>query len=84
MPKGERRNKQDILISQINAKENKIEQYNHKIEKLKEEKNALTMQLQEMIEAQERAREEAENNELLQIIKKNGITKEQLMSIIDN
>lgn len=83
MSKRERRNKREILENQIQDKQNKIDFFCEKISKLTNEKSELEEQLQEHIAAEAKAREEAENNELIRFIKRNGITKEQIQSLVE-
>lgn len=83
MPRGERRSRKEILIAQIELKNQKIAEFNFKIERIAKERSELQEELDAIIENEIRAEEEARERELLDILKVNGITKEQLEALID-
>lgn len=84
MPRGERRTKKEILIAQIESKDAKIDFFEIKIDKLTQEKAELQGQLDYLIESEARAEAEAKDKELLDILKKYDITKEQLEYMINH
>lgn len=83
MPRGERRSRKEILTAQIELKDQKIAEFNFKIERIAKERSELQEELDAIIENEIRAEEEARERELLDILKVNGITKEQLEALID-
>lgn len=84
MPRGERRTKKEILIAQIESRDTKIDFFEAKIDKLTQEKVELQGQLDYLIETEARAKAEAKDKELLDILKRHNITKEQLENMINN
>lgn len=83
MPRGERRSRKEILTSQIELKDQKIAEFNLKIERITKERSELQEELDTIIENEIKAEEEAREKELLDILKANGIDKEQLKALID-
>lgn len=83
MPRGERRSRKEVLAAQIELKNQKITEFNLKIERIAKERSELQEELDAIIENEIRAEEEAKERELLDILKVNGINKEQLEALIN-
>lgn len=83
MPRGERRSRKEVLATQIELKNQKIAEFNLKIERIAKERSELQEELDTIIENEIRAEEEARERELLDILKVNGINKEQLEALIN-
>lgn len=84
MPKGERRSRKEILQGQIQSKREKIEMWNGKIIKLQNEIDVLQTALDDIIASESRAIQEAQDKELLGILKKHNVSKEQLLDMLQN
>lgn len=84
MPKGQRRNRKDILSAQIEAKYERIEVLNGKVSQLQRELESLQDDLDSVIESENRAAQEAKDKELLSILKKHNVSKERLLDILSD
>lgn len=82
MPKGERRSRKDILSSQIQTRREKISVLNDKISKYQSEIDMLQIQLDEIIQSENKALQEAQEKELLGILKKHNVSKDELLSLL--
>ena len=83
MPRGERRSRKDILSSQIQAKREKISGLNDKISKYQAEIDMLQIQLDDVIHSENKALQEAADKELLRILKKHNVSKDELLSLLE-
>lgn len=84
MPKGERRSRKVILESQIQVKQDRIDGLNNKITQLQSDIEELNAELTDIIQAENRAIEEANDKELLDILKKHNVSKERLLDMLQD
>lgn len=79
---GNRRTKRQILESKLEEQDKKIHSTEERLKLLKQKRNEIQQELKEMIAAEERERQKAEERELLCFIKTHNITREDLEKLI--
>lgn len=82
MPKGERRSRKEILSAQITEKQEKIAVFSEKIQQLENEIATLQTELDVITESEIRAAQEAQDRELLNILKQHDMTKDRLLDLL--
>ena len=82
MARGERRSRKDILSAQIQTKREKISGLNDKIIRYQSEIDMLQIQLDDIIQSENKALQEAADKELLRILKKHNVSKDKLLSLL--
>lgn len=79
-----RRTKGDVLVEKIATIDKKIASYEEKISDLKKQKVQLQNELNEFKTEKSKAKEEAEAKKVMSLIKKNGISLEDLQALIQS
>lgn len=82
MPKGERRSRKEILSAQIQEKKERIAGFSDKIEQLETEIATLQTELDAITESEIRAAQEAQDRELLNILKQHDVSKDRLLDLL--
>ena len=82
MPKGERRSRKEILSAQITEKKEKIAGFSEKIQQLESDITALQSEVDAITEAEIKAKQEAQDRELLNILKQHDMTKDRLLDLL--
>lgn len=82
MPKGTRRSRKAILSAQIIEKQRKIAVYGEKIQQLENDIVALQTEVDTITEAEIKAQQEAQDRELLRILKQHDVTKDRLLNLL--
>ena len=82
MPKGERRSRKEILSAQITEKQEKIAVFSEKIQQLESDITALQSEVDAITEAEIKAQQEAQDRELLNILKQHDMTKDRLLDLL--
>lgn len=82
MPRGERRKKKDILVSKINAIDEKLSALNKKVEELNASKAELVKELDNIKAAEDKVAQEAQAKEIAKFMKENKISFDELKEII--
>ena len=82
MGRGVRKTRKEIVLKEIVEVDSKISTLTEKIAVYKKQREELQNELKQIEEDEARMAEEKRNIEILEFIKKNNITKEQLESFI--
>ena len=82
MPKGERRSRKEILSAQITEKQEKIAVFSEKIQQLESDITALQSEVEAITEAEIKAKQDAHDRELLNILKQHDMTKDRLLDLL--
>ena len=78
-----RRNKKEILVSNLSELDSKIQKEEETLEKLKTQRAAFQKELAEIKIAEEKAAEEKAYKDLLVTMKKQGITAREVMTMLE-
>lgn len=78
-----RRSKKEILISSLSELDSKIQKEEETLEKLKAQRAAFQKELAEIRTAEEKAAEEKAYKNLLATMKKQGITAQEVMTLLE-
>ncbi len=78
-----RRSKKDVVLGDIAKIEQKISDYEAKIAKLNEDKENLEATLKEIASAEDKAKQEAEQKEMMALLKKKGMSLDDLKAMLE-
>lgn len=79
-----RRSKKDVIIAKIEAVDAKISDMQKKIETLKEEKETFVAALNAIKEEEDKAAEEKKLKEVVSLIKKSGLSMDEVKEMFEN
>lgn len=79
-----RRSRKAMLLDQLNKLDSKIEEYNAKISSLTEQKEQMIAEIKTLEEAEKKAAKEAENKEIIDLIRKKGLSLEEVKNLLEN
>lgn len=79
-----RRSRKAMLLDQLNKLDSKIEEYNAKISSITEQKEQMIAEIKTLEEAEKKAAKEAENKEIIDLIRKKGLSLEEVKNLLEN
>ena len=78
-----RRNRKEILVSSLSELDSRLQKEEELLEKLKAQRAALQKELAEIKIAEEKAAEEKAYKDLLSTMKKQGITAQEVLTMLE-
>ncbi|MCC8065747.1 MAG: hypothetical protein LIO94_01400 [Clostridiales bacterium] len=80
----ERRSRKELIMAKMEALDEKITGYANKIAELTNQKEELQNELEIILDAEKKAEAEAQEKEMLKLIKAQKITVEELKQLLEN
>lgn len=79
-----RRSKKELIEADIAKVETRIAEYTNKIAELTETKENLKKELKEITDAEDKAKQENEQKEIIALIKKKGLTLDEVKEMLES
>lgn len=79
-----RRSKKEVLTTKVTEIDAKISDFTEKISSLKEQKEQILSEIKIIEEKEAKAAEEAQNKEIINLIRKKGLSLDEVKSLLEN